>query len=176
MSCKRCRSWDVARSTVLYLSRSFFLVSIGIAFFAERSKRSRWRSKLVPPARGLSSLHVQRNFDIAWIPVSKLVRKYVISKRKLAAMARNVVWRGLISFLWSWSLWGTGPGPHGRRKAIGRMQAQRLGFHSSEAIHHLAQKLSIPLWRGNSTLWTTAWPAFVLSLNWQHSLKYYTGI
>ena len=40
-------------------------------------------------------------------------------------------------------------------KAIGCLQAQHLGSLSSEAIHHLAQKVSISLWRGNSPLWTT---------------------
>ena len=37
-------------------------------------------------------------------------------------------------------------------KAIGHLQAQRLESLSSKAIHHLAQKISISLQRGNATL------------------------
>ena len=40
-------------------------------------------------------------------------------------------------------------------KAIGQLQAQQLGSHSLEAIHHPAPKILISIWKGNATLWTT---------------------
>ena len=39
-------------------------------------------------------------------------------------------------------------------KSLGRLQAHRLGSAQAEAIRHLAQRVSISLWRGNAALWS----------------------
>ena len=48
-------------------------------------------------------------------------------------------------------------------KSLGRLQAQHLGSEPAEATRHLAQKVSISLWRGNAALWT-AWQPSVLAI------------
>ena len=41
---------------------------------------------------------------------------------------------------------------------IGRLQVQRLGIPPSETTHHLFQRCSISLWKGNATLWIRRMP------------------
>ena len=90
---------------------------------------------------------------------------HIAEERKLAAHAEECRSAG-VNFipLVLESLGGWGQDLTDVVKAIGRLQAQRLGSFPSEAIHHLAQKISISLWRGNATLWTTrqhSYPASV---------------
>ena len=44
-------------------------------------------------------------------------------------------------------------------KSLWRLQAQRLGSEPAKATRHLAQKVSISLWRGNAALWTARQPS-----------------
>ena len=44
-------------------------------------------------------------------------------------------------------------------KSLGRLQAQHLGSELAEATCHLAQKVSISLWRGNAALCTAQQPS-----------------
>ena len=48
-------------------------------------------------------------------------------------------------------------------RSLGRLQAQHWGSEPAEATCHLAQKVSITLWRGNAALWTA----------WQPSLQFW---
>ena len=43
-------------------------------------------------------------------------------------------------------------------KDIGRIQGHRLGIPPSESTRHLFQRLSISLWKGNSSLWIRRQP------------------
>ena len=43
-------------------------------------------------------------------------------------------------------------------KGIGRIQGHRLGIPPSESTRHLFQRLSISLWKGNSSLWIRRQP------------------
>ena len=42
--------------------------------------------------------------------------------------------------------------------SISRLQAQRLGVTTSESFRHLAQRISIALWKGNASLWISRQP------------------
>ena len=44
-------------------------------------------------------------------------------------------------------------------RSISRLQAQRLGIPTTESYHHLAQRIAITLWRGNSSLWMSRQPS-----------------
>uniref|UniRef100_A0A1X7U3M7 Uncharacterized protein n=1 Tax=Amphimedon queenslandica TaxID=400682 RepID=A0A1X7U3M7_AMPQE len=48
---------------------------------------------------------------------------------------------------------------------ISRLLALRLGHPLSETCHHLFQRLSVALWRGNASMWATRHPSLPASVD-----------
>ena len=49
--------------------------------------------------------------------------------------------------------------------SISHLQAQRLGVTTSESFHHLAQRISIALWKGNASLWISRQPIILAHID-----------